>query len=144
LFGCKTKQVKELLIDKLSAGTLTPDQKLDVYIKLALILTPNTTWEDDVDNSNAPDRWNMVVAGVNSQKQRMCQNCCCQNVFLTFNCQNDKDINDDVKLIMKYWKIKNFSQLPEGDTFCGKTFRWNCAGNYGWELWPYGVSEEYF
>jgi RHS repeat-associated protein len=138
-FGCKTKQVRVLLVDRLLGETGQVDEQLSVMAKLAVILAGDT-WTEDVTKANFRSLWNKAMADVNSRRDIMCSKepwgGCCLNVWLTFDCQEgDKELDMIFQNISRERGIERFlDDLTGEETFCGKTWRWNCEGNY-WELW---------
>ena len=132
LFGCNTYQVVELLIKKLSTD-LTDDERYKIMLKLAFLIN-GSLWPDKVSRYNYQDRWNYMQTSLKQSLELMCdKGCCCSDILITIHCQNDESIlrtADTIADNLRKNKNSWFADVPTGENFCGKTWRWSCAGKY--------------
>ena len=135
LLGCKTAQTWGLITEKLT-GDLDDEQTLDTMITLAAMMT-GPSWADDLLKSNYKARWVEMATSVKGRARALCELCCCDDVWLKFICQEDDEkVMKSASVLTK--DVTTFAEdVPEGDTFCGKIWRWDCQGEY-WEYYTFG------
>jgi hypothetical protein len=137
LVGCETLAVRELLLEKLTGTALTEEETLQVMTKLGEVLVGGA-WSGGF-KQKGKKYWVDTFESVKTRIRKvMCSKdpggCCCGEVYVSFFCQNKRNILLDAKIITEQWIIPNFRKdIPQGETFCGKTWRWNCEGQY-WEF----------
>jgi len=134
LYGCNVAQVIELMQGD--------DVPLDEHFTRDFIRGEGLVWRREV----GPNRgdvdplaaWNSMVNGMQDRVEAICDqdDGCCADVWLTFECQEgDPAIDSNVRGILDlgHAVTRFIEDLQPGETFCGRTWRWNCDAEY-WVL----------
>ena len=152
--GCTSTQARALLYERLASAAKTDEQLFKDLMKLLEVYLDGTV--DFVIDSKEKwgIAWTLAADAIDKELPYLCgEGGCCESVYVTFVCQDDPVIKDLAPKITewdrllrerqekrqsteRYKSYNPLKQLPEGEDFCGKTFRWSCDGRY-WELWTW-------
>ena len=148
LLGCVSTQVRDLLFERLLDQAEPSQDIIDAVMKwleVSLDVGVNYTIKDE-------DTWfkafQKIIGSLEQTAEDLCQKGCCKDVYVQFVCQEDDPVI--AKLIPIVDRMNRavakkkpsevhspaLASLPEGETFCGKTWRYSCEGGYS-ELWTW-------